>query len=99
MVNWRSWLHLSLPGFQTAGSLAMNPARLAAGCRVPDIWMTSTLTACGNDGADPTLSLKGAVMSVETARLSRIAQRIRLGRCRANAIASPPGAKGLKGIA
>ena len=77
----------------------MKPAKAAAVCRVPVVAMTGTLTACGIDGPDPAHSFAGAVMLVETAQLSRTGQRMRLGRCRANAIASLSRKQGLKGIA
>lgn len=67
----------------------MNPAKLAAACRVPVVAITEILNASESEAADPALSLNGDVASAESAWLSRIAQRIRLGRCRANGIASP----------
>lgn len=43
---------------------------------------------------DPIHSLNGDVVPTESAWSSRIAERIQLGGCRANAIASPSGLQG-----
>lgn len=50
----------------------MNSTNVAAEWRAPVIAMTGALTACGNDGADPALSLDGSVAPVGTAADQRM---------------------------